>query len=132
MLYPNQTVEDPESVMHVNLGGDASNFTSSGGFSNYFPQPEYQKAAVAKYFKKAKLSYPHYSELGVDVNTTKGLYNRIGRGYPDVAANGAHFSSYNGGKAVHFYGASLAAPLFASALNLVRYCFTDNILDGGN
>jgi tripeptidyl-peptidase-1 len=119
MIYPDQTVDDAESVMHANLGGTATNFSSSGGFSNYFPQPHYQKATVKKYFEKADLSYPYYSEFSVDVNTTKGLYNRIGRAYPDVSANGARFPAYTGGKALHYYGASLASPLFASVLNLV-------------
>ncbi|KAJ5133905.1 Aorsin [Penicillium atrosanguineum] len=120
MIYADQTVEDPESVMHVNLGGTATNFSTAGGFSNYFPQPSYQKEAVKKYFEKAKLTYPYYSELGVDVNTTKGLYNRIGRAYPDVAANGAQFRAYMNGYDYHFYGSSLASPLFASVLNLIN------------
>lgn len=121
MLYEDQTVHDSESVMNVDLGGTATNFSSSGGFSNYFPQPEYQKAAVKKYFKKANLDYPYYSEMEVDLNTTKGLYNRIGRAYPDVAANGAHFRAFNNLQDVRYYGASLASPLFASVLNLVRH-----------
>ena len=66
MLYPNQTVDDPESVMHVDLGGTAVNFTSSGGFSNYFPQPWYQELAVAEYFAIANHHYPYYSEFGCD------------------------------------------------------------------
>ncbi|KAJ6179418.1 hypothetical protein N7519_009879 [Penicillium mononematosum] len=120
MLYADQTVKDAESVMSANLGGDSANFTSSGGFSNYFPQPSYQKKAVEKYFQKAKLTYPYYSEMEVNLNKTKGLYNRIGRGYPDVSANGAVFPAYNGGKITHYYGASLASPLFASVLNLIN------------
>lgn len=120
MIYEDQTVMDAESVMHVNLGGSASNFSTSGGFSNYFPQPDYQKDAVEKYFNRADLSYPYYSEFGVDVNTTTGLYNRIGRAYPDVSANGAMFRAYTDGYDYHYFGASLAAPLFASVLNLVR------------
>ncbi|CAI7565483.1 unnamed protein product [Penicillium glandicola] len=119
-LYPGQTVDDAESVMAADLGGTAANFSSSGGFSNYFPQPSYQKTAVEKYFKTVKLTYPYYSEFDVDVNTTTGLYNRIGRAYPDVAANGALFPAYNGGSLYHFYGASLASPLFASVLSLIN------------
>ncbi|OQD73962.1 hypothetical protein PENDEC_c013G01858 [Penicillium decumbens] len=120
MLYKDQTVEDAESVMHVNLGGTATNFSTAGGFSNYFPQPAYQKEAVKKYFEKADLSYPYYSEFSVDLNTTKGLYNRIGRAYPDAAANGAQFRAYTNGLDVHYYGSSLASPLFASVLNLIN------------
>jgi tripeptidyl-peptidase-1 len=121
MLYGDQTVKDAESVMHANLGGTATNFSSAGGFSNYFPQPAYQKEAVKKYFEKADLSYPYYSEFSVDFNTTKGLYNRIGRAYPDVAANGAMFRAYTDGYDYHYYGSSLASPLFASVLNLVYF-----------
>lgn len=123
MLYPDQTVNDAESVMHADLGGTAANFSSSGGFSNYFPQPAYQKSAVEKYFHRAKLTYPYYSEMNVNVNKTKGLYNRVGRAYPDVSANGAMFPAYTGGRLAHYYGASLASPLFASVLSLVGPCF---------
>ena len=80
MLYGDQTVFDRESVMDVDLGGTAANFSSSGGFSNYFPQPAYQQAAVAKYFEISDPPYPYYSEFSVDFNTTQGRYNRIGRG----------------------------------------------------
>lgn len=120
MLYEDQTVKDAESVMHVDLGGTASNFSTAGGFSNYFPQPHYQRAAVEKYFRRAHLTYPYYSEFSVDVNTATGLYNRIGRAYPDVSANGARFRAYTDGHDYFYYGSSLASPLFASVLNLVR------------
>lgn len=116
----NGTVYDPETVMQDNLGGSAVNFSSSGGFSNYFHRPTYQDGHVEAYFHRAHLTYPHYSELNVDFNTTAGIYNRIGRAYPDVSANGAHFPSYLNGTLYHFYGSSLASPLFASILTLVR------------
>jgi tripeptidyl-peptidase-1 len=73
MLYNGQSVQDTESVMHVDLGGTAVNFSSSGGFSNYFSRPWYQELAVEKYFATADLSYPYYAELSVDLNTTSGL-----------------------------------------------------------
>jgi tripeptidyl-peptidase-1 len=120
-LYADQTVLDAESVMQTNLGGSAANFSSSGGFSNYYPQPDYQKEAVAKYFATAHLKYPYYSEFEVDVNTTKGLYNRIGRGYPDVASNGAFMTAFVNGQLdpSNWFGTSLASPTFASVLTLV-------------
>lgn len=95
MLYRDQTINDAESVMQVDLGGTAANFSSGGGFSNYFPSPQYQQDAVETYFKRAKLTYPSYSEMNVDVTKTKGLFNRIGRAYPDVSANGAFFPAPN-------------------------------------
>jgi tripeptidyl-peptidase I len=120
-LAPNGTVYDPEVVMADNLGGSAVNFFSSGGFSNYFPRPTYQDGHVETYFHRANFTYPYYSELEVDSATTTGVYNRIGRGYPDVSANGAHYPAYLDGTAYHFYDASLASPLFATVLTLV--CF---------
>ncbi|MCJ1417209.1 hypothetical protein MMC32_003549 [Xylographa parallela] len=120
MLYAHQTVYTPESVMHVNLSGTAQNFTTAGGFSNYYAQPAYQQAAVAKYFAEANPPYPYYSEFSVNVNKTKGIYNRIGRGYPDVAANGAQFRAQTAGTDFHWYGSSLASPLFASVLTLIN------------
>jgi tripeptidyl-peptidase-1 len=118
-IYADQTVLDPESVMQVNLGGAAANFSSSGGFSNYFPQPSYQQAAVAQYFARHNPSYSYYSEFQVNLNTTKGLYNRIGRGYPDVASNGAYMPAYVNGELGQWFGTSLASPTFASILTLV-------------
>lgn len=128
MLYQDQVYSDPESVMHADLGGPAVNFSSSGGFSNYFARPDYQAQAVEEYFQRAKPSYPYYSELGVDFNETNGLYNRMGRAYPDVAANGANFRAYTDGFDYFFYGSSLAAPLFASVLTLVRGIFQLSLL----
>jgi tripeptidyl-peptidase-1 len=126
-LAPNGTVYDPEAVMADNLGGSAVNFSSSGGFSNYFPRPTYQDGHVETYFHRAHLTYPYYSELEVDFATTTGVYNRIGRGYPDVSANGAHYPAYLNGTAYHFYGASLASPLFASVLTLVCFLYSGMI-----
>ncbi|KKK13562.1 hypothetical protein P175DRAFT_0483455 [Aspergillus ochraceoroseus IBT 24754] len=120
MIYNDQSVADPESVMQVNLGGTAVNFSSAGGFSNYFTRPWYQESAVEEYFRIGDPEYPYYSGLNVDVNTTTGLYNRIGRAFPDVAANGAYFPSFLDGALYHFFGSSLAAPLWASVITLIN------------
>ncbi|KAI6713018.1 protease S8 tripeptidyl peptidase I (secreted protein) [Marssonina coronariae] len=119
-LAPNGTVYDSEVVMADNLGGSSVNFTSSGGFSNYFPRPTYQDGHVQTYFHRAHLTYPYYSGGDVNFNTTAGLYNRVGRAYPDVSANGAHFPSYLDGALHHFYGSSLSSPLFAAVLTLLN------------
>ena len=65
--------------MSLNLGGTAANFSSAGGFSNYFARPWYQELAVEEYFLVANPPYPYYERLNVDLNMTQGLYNRIGR-----------------------------------------------------
>lgn len=116
----NRTVYDPEVVMQDNLGGTAVNFSSSGGFSNYFKRPVYQDGIVETYFHRAHLTYPYYTGLNTDLSTEPGLFNRLGRAYPDVSANGAHFPTFIGGKQYGFYGASLSSPLFASVLTLLN------------
>jgi tripeptidyl-peptidase-1 len=52
-----------------------SRFASGAGFSNYFPQPAYQASTVNAYIKSLNGEY-------------NGLYNKSGRAYPDVAAQG--------------------------------------------
>ena len=51
---------------------------SSGGFSDRFPRPPYQEAAVTSY-------------LAILGDRWKGLYNPAGRGFPDVAAQSLNF-----------------------------------------
>jgi len=52
---------------------------SSGGFSNYFSQPSYQRSAVSNYLKNeispATLAY------------YQPFFNSSGRGFPDVSAH---------------------------------------------
>jgi tripeptidyl-peptidase-1 len=101
-VYPGKTVLDPESAVFDPAGHPYSvNYSSGGGFSNVFPIPDYQQNAVATFFKKHNPPYPYYSALAPETNdiqqmididslvgNTGGVYNRIGRGVPDVAANG--------------------------------------------
>lgn len=51
---------------------------SSGGFSDRFPRPSYQEAAVSAY-------------LNILGDQWEGLYNPNGRGIPDVAAQASRF-----------------------------------------
>lgn len=101
-VYPGKTVRDPESAVYDPAGFPYSvNYSSGGGFSNIYPVPSYQKAHIANYFKEHDPSYPYYSalapntsdrsvlvDIGALAGTTGGIYNRIGRGIPDVSANG--------------------------------------------
>ena len=64
---------------------------SSGGFSDLFPRPAYQDAAVAEY-------------LGVLGDRWKGLYNPAGRGFPDVAAQSYNVTVIEKGEVVHAGG----------------------------
>ncbi|KAG0001763.1 hypothetical protein BGZ80_011437 [Entomortierella chlamydospora] len=84
----------------------AANF-SSGGFSNYFGRPEYQERAVSQFL----------GGLGEKYN---GLYNKAGRGFPDVSAQGVNCLIVQGGKPVLVGGTSCSAPIFAAIVSLIN------------
>ena len=50
-----------------------------------------------RYFKDHNPPYPYY-EGAENLGKNGGLYNRLGRGYPDVAANGDNIAVFNGGE----------------------------------
>lgn len=133
-LYPNQTVNDAESAMQVNL--TAFNlvtgvgpttppydlFASGGGFSNMFTTPSYQAAAVADYFSQHDPHLPYYvaNAEATNVGANGGVYNRAGRGYPDVSANGAFLLTYVNLTEATYFGTSLSSPIFGSVLTLLN------------
>ncbi|KAL3463032.1 peptidase S8/S53 domain-containing protein [Aspergillus heterothallicus] len=83
---------------------------SGGGFSERFPRPTYQDASVGAYLSK----------LGDKWN---GLYNRHGRGIPDVAAQANDYLIIDHGQTYKIGGTSASAPVFAaivSRLNAAR------------
>ncbi|KAH8814814.1 peptidase S8/S53 domain-containing protein [Xylogone sp. PMI_703] len=130
-VYPGKTVYDPESAVYDPAGHPYSvNFSSGGGFSNVYGVPDYQKTAVANFFKHHNPPYPYYSglandtgditalpDIGALAGSTGGIYNRIGRGIPDVAANGDNIAVYVGGDYGLSGGTSASAPIFASVIN---------------
>ncbi|ROW03279.1 hypothetical protein VSDG_01502 [Cytospora chrysosperma] len=98
-------------------------FQSGGGFSNVFPTPEYQKAAVDEYLATVPLGFDSYNQTivyGDFSNVTDGVFNRGGRAYPDVAAVGDRQVILYGGIWTTVGGTSLSAPVFASALTLIN------------
>ena len=146
-LGPNDEIFSPSSMddcpyiltigattIRANVSGYSSNpemavfaghgdypYTSGGGFSNIFRRPSYQHDAVQTYFDEFDPGFPHYSTTkGKNIGANGGIYNRIGRGYPDVSANGAWWNTYAGGKLHRFGGTSMSTPLVASIINLVR------------
>ena len=117
-VYPGHTVSQPESAVYDPPGHPyQSAFASGGGFSNIYPIPKYQAAAVAKYFNISNPPYPYY-EGGQNIGKNNGVYNRIGRGYPDVAANGDNIAVFNAGKFILEGGTS--ASKFYSLLFLKK------------
>ncbi|KAF7316160.1 Family S53 protease-like protein [Mycena indigotica] len=65
-----------ENFTKNNFSEIAASF-STGGFSNHFKAPTYQKADVSSYV--------------AGVNGYEGLYNKTGQGIPDVSAQGVNF-----------------------------------------
>ncbi|KAJ6567945.1 family S53 protease [Mycena vulgaris] len=80
---------------------------SSGGFSNYFAIPSYQSADVASFL----------TAIGT---TNSGKFNRTGRGFPDVAAQGESFEIAWDAQFGLVDGTSCSAPTFASIISLLN------------
>jgi tripeptidyl-peptidase I len=89
-------------------GPEVCNSLSGGGFSDFWPQPSYQKEAVAEFFKNS----PHLP--------AKHFYNATGRGYPDVAALSAGFWVTYAGIPTPVAGTSCAAPSFGAVVGLLN------------
>ncbi|KAF2101778.1 subtilisin-like protein [Rhizodiscina lignyota] len=119
-VYPGHTVFEPESAANDLAGAPYKTaYSPGGGFSNIFPIPPWQETAVASYFKHHNPPYPYYSG-NEPLGYGGGLYNRSGRGYPDVAANGDNIAVYSAGKAHLSGGTSASTPMFASIVNRIN------------
>jgi tripeptidyl-peptidase-1 len=82
-------------------------FASGAGFSNYFGMPAYQEATVNAYI----------ASLG---GTHDNLYNKSGRAYPDVAAQGNLDAIIWAGSIKTVGGTSASSPTFAAVVALVN------------
>jgi tripeptidyl-peptidase I len=80
---------------------------SSGGFSNFFGTPSYQSSVVSAYLTK----------LG---NTNSGKFNRSGRAFPDIAAQGDNVEIIFQQQAGLVGGTSCSSPIFASIISLIN------------
>ncbi|RDI78626.1 hypothetical protein Vi05172_g11355 [Venturia inaequalis] len=91
-------------------------FTSGGGFSDYFKRPEYQEEAVSEYLRK-NANFPQYA----------GLFNPLGRAYPDIAAQGVNYSTVWNSRIIPVDGTSASTPAAAAIIALVN----DALLNAG-
>ncbi|PVH92703.1 tripeptidyl-peptidase 1 precursor [Periconia macrospinosa] len=97
---PEVAVYRPKSPQHGFYAGGS-------GFSEYFKRPSYQDAVVPGYIKGLNGSYD-------------GLYNKAGRAYPDLAAQGLYFAYvWNNTEGV-ISGTSASTPLTAGIFTLVN------------
>ena len=98
-----------------------SRFPSGGGFSNIYGIPSYQKSAVQNYFAKYPPPYPYYSSTNNDsFGANGGIYNRNGRGYPDISAVGDNILIFTGGAPTLIGGTSASTPVFAAILTRIN------------
>eukprot|EP00039_Didymoeca_costata_P027748 m.19110 g.19110 ORF g.19110 m.19110 type:complete len:549 (+) comp6486_c0_seq1:28-1674(+) len=81
---------------------------SSGGFSDRWPQPTFQKEAIATFFSTAT-NLPDQSH-----------YNATSRGFPDVSAQATNFEVINGGVTLPVAGTSCATPTFSGIVGLLN------------
>ncbi|OBZ66378.1 Aorsin [Grifola frondosa] len=101
---PGASVTDPESAWMV-----LDVFYSSGGFSNVFAIPDYQKSTVQGYLKNYP---PPYS---TDIcNFTAS------RAYPDLSANANNYSIGYNGELAPVSGTSAAAPTVGAILTSIN------------
>lgn len=94
---------EPEVVAY----NDNNGFVSGGGFSKYFSRPAYQDKAVGAYVVS----------LG---NKYEGMFNKNGRGYPDIAAQGYRYVTFWNGTKKLVDGTSASAPTMAAIISLVN------------
>ncbi|KAI0506816.1 subtilisin-like protein [Xylaria bambusicola] len=120
--FTNSTAETPyEKLKEV----ATARFPSGGGFSNVFPQPLYQAAQVNTYVNTVgrTLPFSSYSQFPRDGDFShirQGVYNRLGRAYPDVGAVGDRQLVLGGGDWYLIGGTSLSAPVWGAVLTLVN------------
>ncbi|MCJ1419206.1 hypothetical protein MMC32_005559 [Xylographa parallela] len=107
-IKPGASVTQPEEACETVI-------FSGGGFSNVFPMPSYQAAAVQEFFAN------HPPPYGAD------RYNnsRMTRGFPDVSANGANYVIAIDGTFSLVYGTSASSPTFGSVLTIVNEARAD-------
>ncbi|KAF1941236.1 tripeptidyl-peptidase 1 precursor [Clathrospora elynae] len=87
--------------------GYADLYASGSGFSNYFERPSYQNNVVPAYIKSIGDQY-------------EGLYNKKGRGYPDLSAQGLYFAYFWNGTEGTISGTSASCPLTSGIFSLVN------------
>ncbi|GFP58671.1 aorsin [Trichoderma asperellum] len=94
---------------------------SSGGFSNIYGTPEWQKSAIDLYFHENPSPYKSYNTtMGKNIGAGSGVFNRGGRGFPDVSANGFNVVTVDQNDIFIGGGTSAAAPTVAAILNRIN------------
>ena len=102
-IVPGASVTAPEEACETVI-------YSGGGFSNVFPLPSYQAAAVHEWFTN------HPPPYGAD----RFNNSQMTRGYPDISANGANYVVAIDGAFSLVYGTSASTPVVGSIVTLLN------------
>ncbi|KAI0823344.1 family S53 protease [Trametes gibbosa] len=89
------------------IGPETAASFSGGGFSNIFGQPSFQTSAVSGFL----------SALG---NTNSGKFDRTGRGFPDISAQGENVEIVFQNQFGEVAGTSCSCPITASIISLIN------------
>ncbi|KAM3503318.1 hypothetical protein MY11210_008771 [Beauveria gryllotalpidicola] len=95
-------------------------FSSGGGFSNIFTRPSWQEASISNYLLRHNPGYFAYNTSEGNIPDNAGIYNRGGRGFPDVSAVGDNGLVAVGGRLGLSGGTSMSAPIVAAILNRIN------------
>ncbi|THV45499.1 hypothetical protein BGAL_0482g00140 [Botrytis galanthina] len=104
---------EPEVAAYRATGIDPINgvyhggWSTGAGFSNYFARPSYQEKVVSAYVKKLN-------------GTFDGLYNKTGRAYPDISAQGFYFAYVWNQTYGSISGTSASTPLMSGIIALIN------------
>ncbi|KAH7625486.1 peptidase S8/S53 domain-containing protein [Sordaria sp. MPI-SDFR-AT-0083] len=94
---------------------------SSGGFSEYFDRPLWQRAAVDPYVSSHVRSGSNKPRKTAHPHAQKPVYFSLnGRGMPDIAAIGSGFQIMHRGEMVEVRGTSASTPVVAAMVALVN------------
>ncbi|KAH9051100.1 subtilisin-like protein [Lactarius vividus] len=104
----------PATCPYVTAVGGTTSFNpevaaslSGGGFSEYFPRPSYQQQAVSTFLDNLGHQY-------------SGLYNPLGRGIPDIAAQAMTIPFFYKGEEMIAEGTSSSAPIVAGIISFLN------------
>ncbi|KAI0367268.1 family S53 protease [Pilatotrama ljubarskyi] len=89
------------------IGPEIAASFSGGGFSNIFPRPSYQDAAVSAFLTSIN-------------DTNAGLFNPGGRGFPDISAQGQNIEIVSRNRFGEIAGTSCSTPIMASVIALLN------------
>ena len=106
-MGPNNAGGGSEIACQATQGGV---ITSGGGFSTYYPTPDWQAAVVTQYLNTSASS----------PSPPAGGFNPGGRGYPDLALLAVDYQVFIAQELVGLFGTSASTPLLAGMLSLLN------------